>query len=68
MPKEKKASNPYPSIDRIQEATEMSEGWCTTCNDFTTGCCEPDAREYECELCGENTVYGAEEALFMGVY
>jgi len=22
---------------------------------------EPDAREYECELCGESQVYGAEE-------
>lgn len=24
---------------------------------------EPDAREYECEVCGESGVYGAEELL-----
>lgn len=26
---------------------------------------EPDAREYECQYCGELRVYGAEEALLM---
>jgi hypothetical protein len=25
--------------------------------------CEPDARRYECEACGEPRVYGAEELL-----
>jgi hypothetical protein len=27
---------------------------------------EPDAREYECEACGEREVYGAQE-LLMGI-
>ena len=28
--------------------------------------CEPDAREYECDECGKNAVYGCEElALYM---
>jgi hypothetical protein len=26
---------------------------------------EPDARKYECEACGEKTVYGAEELLLL---
>ena len=28
--------------------------------------CEPDARRYECEECGEHTVYGAQELVLMG--
>jgi len=56
-----------PTIEEIYEASSNYEGWCTSCEDFTTGCCEPDAREYECEVCGENTVYGAEEAVIMGL-
>ena len=28
---------------------------------------EPDARRYECEACGQPTVYGMEEALLMGL-
>lgn len=28
--------------------------------------CEPDACEYECPGCGENKLYGLEEALMMG--
>lgn len=41
-------------------------GWCTSCGAFTTPCCEPDAREYQCDDCGKSTVFGAEEALLMG--
>lgn len=39
-------------------------GVCLACGHEQDGC-EPDAREYECESCGENKVYGAEECLFM---
>ena len=28
--------------------------------------CEPDARNYPCDACGTNTVYGAQELLIMG--
>ena len=55
------------SEDRFSEATENYEGFCTVCNDFTTGQCEPDARKYHCESCENDTVYGAEEALIMGL-
>ena len=48
------------------EACEEYLGWCTTCEEFTTGCVEPDAEGYECEACGERTVFGAEQALLTG--
>ena len=38
-------------------------GFCNACGEETDGC-EPDARRYECEACGERQVYGAEELLF----
>jgi len=37
-------------------------GFCLACGADADGC-EPDARGYECEVCGEPTVYGAEEVL-----
>lgn len=47
-----------PTLERIQEADDANEGWCSTCNDWTRGETEPDAEEYECPVCGENSVYG----------
>ncbi len=40
-------------------------GFCTECGLEHDGC-EPDARNYKCEDCGTNTVFGAEELLIMG--
>lgn len=40
-------------------------GFCIACGGDIEGV-EPDAREYECEHCGEPAVYGAEE-LFLEV-
>jgi predicted RNA-binding Zn-ribbon protein involved in translation (DUF1610 family) len=57
-----------PTIEEIQQASDEYRGWCTTCKDFTRDSTEPDACEYDCPECGENTVYGAEEALLMGEY
>jgi hypothetical protein len=38
-------------------------GFCIACGEEVDGC-EPDARQYECECCGEEkSVYGAEELL-----
>jgi len=42
-------------------------GFCLSCGEEADGC-EPDAKEYECESCGEHQVYGAEEILIMGAY
>lgn len=49
------------------EAAEGYIGWCTTCSGFTRECTEPDAQDYDCPVCGENTVVGAEDALVMGL-
>mgnify|MGYP001571221533 CR=1 FL=1 len=39
-------------------------GICINCGEDQDGC-EPDARNYECENCGEKKVFGAEELFFM---
>lgn len=55
---------------RVRDAVERREtvlddpGFCTDCGAEVDGV-EPDAREYECEHCGEPSVYGAEELLMM---
>lgn len=40
-------------------------GFCLACGEQADGC-EPDARNYECEVCGESSVFGFEELLTMG--
>lgn len=39
-------------------------GFCLACGADAEGC-EPGARRYECEICGEKQVYGASEVLLM---
>ena len=41
-------------------------GVCISCGEFASDGVEPDARKYHCEACGQDTVYGLEEALLMG--
>ena len=59
--------------DRVIEAVERhnttldNPGICLSCGEEQDGC-EPDARKYECELCGEQQVYGADEILLCGYY
>lgn len=52
---------------RLVRAIKRDEdlGFCTGCG-AERGGCEPDAREYPCEECGEDKVYGAEELLLCG--
>lgn len=54
------------TIDRVIEAVEQDDnmGFCLACGVEAYGI-EPDAREYECEACGAEKVYGAEELLLM---
>lgn len=54
------------SLDQIMDAVEQDAGlgFCTKCGAEATGV-EPDARRYECEVCGAKAVYGAEELLIM---
>lgn len=55
------------TLDRVMEAVEQDDniGFCIACGEETFHV-EPDAREYECECCGEKKVYGAEELLVCG--
>ena len=56
------------TADRVMEACERqmttldNPGFCLACGCENEGC-EPDARGYECEACGEHKVYGAEELM-----
>lgn len=47
---------------RRQKMTLDDPGFCLACG-HEQGGCEPDARNYECEACGEPQVYGAEELM-----
>lgn len=42
------------------------DGLCLACGEWTSGGVEPDAEEYECEVCGSHAVIGAEDALIRG--
>ena len=54
--------------ERVLEAVERAArtlddpGFCIACGAEAEGV-EPDARGYECAVCGEHKVYGAEELL-----
>ena len=54
------------TIEQVMAAVEEDDnlGFCICCGAEASGC-EPDARNYECEECGERGVFGAEELLFM---
>jgi hypothetical protein len=62
----------HPSLtpSRIYDACERSiygldnPGFCLACGAEADGC-EPDARDYVCDECGEAKVCGAEELLFL---
>lgn len=57
--------HPDISEDELLAAVEATmfgmdnAGFCNACG-IEAGGCEPDARNYECEGCGEREVYGAE--------
>jgi hypothetical protein len=60
----------HPSLtaDRVAAACERrlysldNPGFCIACGADAEGC-EPDARQYPCEACGELAVYGSDELL-----
>jgi hypothetical protein len=55
---------------RVIEAVEEqmfgleNPGFCLACGEDADGC-EPDARNYPCESCGQREVFGASEVLQM---
>ena len=54
------------SEEEFLDACDSFRGWCTNCKDFTRDCTEGDAEGYDCPVCEEDTVMGAEQALLMG--
>ena len=46
-----------------REESEEGGGRCLNCRAVADQYCEPDAREYRCDVCGQNTVMGLEEML-----
>lgn len=62
------AVHPSVTAEVVMEAVERrmhgldNPGYCVCCGIEHSGC-EPDARRYECDACGEMAVYGAEELL-----
>jgi hypothetical protein len=53
------------SEEEYHEASNDSMGLCLGCGAENYSC-EPDARKYECEDCGQARVYGLEELVLMG--
>jgi hypothetical protein len=53
------------SEDEYHELNDAYIGFCRGCGAEHDGC-EPDARNYPCEECGANAVFGLEELLMMG--
>jgi len=53
--------------NEVLEAIQRDDctGFCVSCGNEQNGC-EPDARNYECEACGEMKVFGAEQCLIEG--
>ena len=60
--------HPSLTIDIIADAVERrmcaldNPGFCVSCG-LEHHNCEPDARKYRCEGCGDKAVYGADELL-----
>ena len=50
----------------VWDLDSNSDGFCTACGELAPGCCEPDARGYLCDSCGEHKVYGTSELVMMG--
>lgn len=54
------------SEEEFRDHCESYDGVCLDCGEWSSGGCEPDAVDYECEACGNRAVSGAEEALMGG--
>ena len=62
-------SNILPTFEELEAIITGSnvEGFCLSCGNQQYGV-EPDAREYVCDKCGSNKVFGAEELIMMGQF
>jgi hypothetical protein len=55
------------SASEYKEFCNDYMGFCTDCQDFTRECTEPDAEDYDCPECEQNTVVGTEQAMVLGL-
>lgn len=53
------------SEEEFRELCSEYIGICVVCGE-TQDQCEPDATKYECESCGQRSVFGTENLLVMG--
>lgn len=53
------------NTETYHELDQSYTGLCIGCGAERDGC-EPDARNYDCEECEKNLVFGAQELLVMG--
>jgi hypothetical protein len=51
------------ALTRYQQTLD-NPGFCLSCGAEAEGC-EPDARRYHCDECGQPAVFGAEELVLM---
>ena len=54
------------SEDEYLRHRDDYDGCCAACGEWTIGGVEPDAQNYECDACGIDQVFGAEQLLLMG--
>jgi hypothetical protein len=54
------------SQEDYQDLRDNGGGYCLSCRE-QADCVEPDARNYTCEACDDNKVFGIEELLMMGL-
>jgi hypothetical protein len=52
--------------EEYRAGTDAYEGVCLACGE-PRGSCEPDARNYKCEACGQRQVMGLEWAMISGL-
>jgi len=55
-----------PSYAELTNAHAVGDGFCLACGE--TQAAEGDAKNHECESCGERYVYGAETLILMGLF
>lgn len=53
-------------FEALQEADDLQTGFCIACG-YERDSCEPDARNYHCDECKEDQVFGAQEIIMMGL-
>ena len=54
------------TIEQVIEADINNGGFCIDCGEEAYNI-EPDAKNYECESCGQRQVFGASEIAIMGL-